>query len=212
MFLWRRQALRLRGGTIHCETCGGKQWRCAMLYRRTQVLRDALWPWPGNQNHGYAVAKKGGVIVPVPKERTLTGNVQMPIGDGRGFCPNCGIECEQNAAGCIACGASFEAGSSWQLSFAAPAVRRPADALLPLPATWNFARKVINRLLLALMLLPLALYLLRLSFSPIYPLPTGVAAVAGLWALFLWIAAGACLWAVHLVVLAGAEFLFRSRR
>ncbi|MET3443472.1 hypothetical protein ABIC94_004276 [Variovorax paradoxus] len=136
----------------------------------------------------------------------------MPIGADRGFCPNCSTECEQNAAECIACGASFEAGSNWQLSFETPAVRRPAAAPLPMPAAWNFARKVINRLLLVLTLLPLALYLLRLSFSPIYPLPTGVAAVAGLWALFLWIAAGACLWAVHMVVLAGAEFLFRFFR
>jgi hypothetical protein len=86
----------------------------------------------------------------------------------------------------------------------------PAD----LHAGWERTKKVLNRCWLMLTLLPLALYLMRLIFSPIFPLPTGVTATTGLWALFFWTAAGACLWVAYTVMLTGAEFLFslfRSR-
>lgn len=57
---------------------------------------------------------------------------------------------------------------------------RPPKVMTELPAHhhagWERTKKVFNRCWLVLTLLPLALYLMRLIFSPIFPLPTGVTA------------------------------------
>lgn len=133
------------------------------------------------------------------------------------FCPHCAAECDKDAASCVLCGASFEAGSSWRPTSVAPAVRRTgaADPSTQMPANWQRAKKVIDRCWLVLMLLPLVLYLGRLLLTPIFPMASGVAAIGGLWVLFLWVAAGACLWVVYAVLLTGVELVlsrFRARR
>lgn len=146
-------------------------------------------------------------------EQTSTEHIEMAT-NNVGFCPNCAAKCDKNAAKCVVCGASFEAGSSWRPTSAAPAIRRtrtPSPST-QMPANWERAKRIINRCWLVLTLLPLVMYLFRLLFSSIFPMSTGVGATSGLWALFVWVAAGTCLWIAYTVLLTGVEFLLSFSR